>query len=151
MGKAELLELALRVEKLEGPDPETDRLIHFHMVHPWLAEKAVKWVHAAYEGPTDFLWWDQARLDAKGEGYPDNWEPYTASLDAALSLVPEGWRFILDKRPSAETRSDGYRAVVWLEPIAPYEKMGVWAATPALALTAASLRARATTLPGEEG
>jgi len=141
MGKAELLELAERVEKLDGPDPETDRLIHFHMVHPWLAEKAVKWVHAAYEGPTDFLWWDQARLDAKGEGYPDNWEPYTASIDAAVSLVPNQAWWWVEAQPLVHGQ---FLAGCADERVATGK-------TPALALTAAALRARATTLPGEEG
>ncbi len=62
---------------------------------------------------------------------------YTASLDAAASLVPEGWNW--------EVYSDG-TALLWMPPA------GEWsirrtavadAATPALALTAAALRAMA--------
>lgn len=65
---------------------------------------------------------------------------FTESVDAALTLVPEHFRFIIDKRPFADCRQDGYRASVWCEPAIPYAE-GSWAATPALALCAASLKA----------
>lgn len=130
MGKAELLELAERVEKLEGQDDEVDLAIAV-----WCYENGG--IAGVNYDPK--LWIER------------NGGEFTASMDAALSLVPEAFRFILDKRPAAAVRSDGYRAVVWHAPIVLYEKMGVWARTPALALTAAALRARATTLPGEEG
>lgn len=61
-------------------------------------------------------------------------EPYTASLDAAMTLVLEGHAFTI--------YSDGCAGVAPVEaddtPVA-----DVWAATPALALCAAALRARA--------
>lgn len=62
--------------------------------------------------------------------------------DDAMRLVPKGWRFILDKRPYAEGRADGYRAIVWSEPVAPYgDGSGIWLSAPALALSCAALLA----------
>lgn len=75
-----------------------------------------------------------------------NVKPYTASLDAALSLVPAECRFNLNKRPFADGRADGYHAQVWYSRYyATADDMpNAWAATPALALCAAALRARIT-------
>ena len=88
-------DLSERLGKLAGPDREVDRLIHFHYVHPWLAEKAVKWAPAAFEPEGEFIWWTAERLAETGkEGYPDAWEPVTASLDASVALVEKmlpGW------------------------------------------------------------
>lgn len=73
--------------------------------------------------------------------------PYTTSLYAALSLVPDRHRWLLDKRPGAYFRSDGYRAEVYRE-AHPYnsDRSDVpmhWVPTPALALCIAALKARA--------
>ena len=60
---------------------------------------------------------------------------YSDSLDAALSLVPEGWPWQLASNNSAIVfKIDGDKTVAHWEGRA---------ATPALALTAAALRARA--------
>ncbi len=85
----DLTSLIERLEKAEGPDRELDRLIHFHVESPWLAEKCVKWVPAAFEGPNDFLWWSAERQAEGKEGYHDSWESYTASVDALMSLIHE--------------------------------------------------------------
>lgn len=64
---------------------------------------------------------------------------YTASLDAAMSLVPEGWRWCVDVSARGDhTAFVENRAGNWATPYC-------LAATPALALTAASLRAIAST------
>jgi len=62
---------------------------------------------------------------------------YTQSVDDALMLVGNN-RFILDKRPYAKTRQDGYRAEVYPQgdPVTPTQH---WGPTPALALTIAAL------------
>ena len=80
-------------------------------------------------------------------------KPYTRSLDAALTLVPEGWwltldRYIISDDPKPNTRT--WR--IWLKrmvgdiegdgPVGS-QKLFATGATPALALTAAALRARA--------
>lgn len=72
----------------------------------------------------------------------DVYPPYTASLDAAMSLVPEG----ADYRISRVQVREGVRAIVWGERNAGYDAD---AATPALALTAACLRARAIASSGD--
>lgn len=77
-------------------------------------------------GPTGFA-------QAKGKHWV-TWPAYTSSLDAALELVPEGLGWTL--------YSDGYAGV---GPITDDEipQPEIIAATPALALCAAALRARA--------
>lgn len=87
-------------------------------------------------------------LEGSGYDYPaDNWVKdaarYTASLDAAMSLVPSGWRPTISQHlaplPHWAVRLDCWN-----------EQVRVKAATPALALTAAALRAIAAALPEDE-
>ncbi len=128
-----LLALAARCEAAEGPSREMDELI----------------VQASYP-----------ELDIRRDGPDGTWRAhgstigpdcilrvldYTASLDAALTLVPEGAGIKLDRHWT--TRHDG---PVWMAAI--YTGLGdVHASedrpTPALALCCAALRARA----GEAG
>jgi hypothetical protein len=61
---------------------------------------------------------------------------FTASLDAAVTLVPEGWDFCISKGWAEE-------AIVSLAPAGMATEVIASAATPALALCAAALRARA--------
>lgn len=138
-----LLALADRVEKLTGPDREVDLLVHntLGVEYRW------SWVHGAFDGPKDLAVevepeWVTFAI-AEGAGAMDAlWQPdviavprYTASLDAAMTLVPEGlWA-------EGSLSSPGQ-----LEVHGPctYDPLGKgWAATPALALCTAALRARA--------
>lgn len=108
-----LLDLAARVEAASVPDRELDRAI----------ELAV---------------------------FPDRLSPpvelellaYTSSLDAAMTLVPEGWVW------SINTFAGGKASACLMnerdEIVRPAEQ---YIASPALALTAACLRARAPVLP----
>lgn len=118
---ASLIELAERVEAATGRDRELDALIH---IEAGLAEGntvAFKtgWCAGSETNPR-----------------PVEAPAYTASIDAAMSLVPEGWMWVGGSSPThnagmAVTRDgtqDGFDAR---------------AATPALALCAAALRARA--------
>lgn len=76
---------------------------------------------------------------AAGVGWPDSpnlhqhARRYTESLDAAVTLVPEGWRWFVDSVGFAHVYKD---SIVGASDI----KAG---AKPALALCAAALRARA--------
>lgn len=70
-----LLELAERVEKASGPDRELDRLID-----PIARSDVVEW-------PGGGL----ARKLHDGRHVVHSAAHYTASLDAAMTLVPEGW------------------------------------------------------------
>jgi hypothetical protein len=109
-----LLELAERCEKATGPDRELDMRIA--------------------------LAFGLLHHEQGGSPYADE---YTASVDLAIPLVGTA-RFILDKRAFAGTRSGGYRADVWQAPLTVYgETTRAWAVTPALALCAAALRAKA--------
>jgi hypothetical protein len=64
---------------------------------------------------------------------------FTASLDAAASLVPEGWGYWID---GSAPELGITVSVMPIDPADRRDKRGD-AATPALALTAAALRARA--------
>ena len=81
-----------------------------------------------------------ARARSKWEGrlvWSGLSRPYTASLDAAMTLVPEGWERI---ETTSLNYTDGsvrhYAAVNFMQPSK--------AAAPSLALCAAALKARAT-------
>lgn len=109
-----LLDLAARCEAAEGPDRELDAEIAF----------ATGWAtHALHKQ-------EWLRPDGVVCGLPE----YTASLDAATSLVPEGWCWQLrhDDRPCAQFWQDGDEYC-----------LTALAATPALAQCAAALKARA--------
>jgi hypothetical protein len=68
---------------------------------------------------------------------------YTASLDAAITLVPEGWHWALRKMPLGTYLSSQFIIAPngSDRPYVPDTLVQCEAATPALALTAAALRA----------
>lgn len=106
----ELLALAARVEAATGPDREIDYAIFCATA---IKERANYW-------------------------HPTEENHFTASIDAAMSLVPEGCLWNLSYL-GGRCRSDVYPpGFDWNQPPA-------WASavTPALALTAAALRALA--------
>lgn len=115
-----LLELAKRCEQATGPDRELDEAIQ-----------------AALAG-AEIEWQEYAQKNAYHCG--TRWinigeiKPYTASLDAAMELVPEGMhgQVQFGNRPGAWVGHEGTDA--------PDFNVAV---TPALALCAAALRARA--------
>lgn len=113
--REELMALAARVEALSGPDREVEIAI-WRLCDP-----------IGQKNPT---------------AYPLPWGGlYCSSLDAALSLVPEGWEFTVGL-----DAGEGWACVMPAGGIYPaeLEKDG-YATTPALALTAAALRALAET------
>lgn len=120
MKAEELLALAERVEEAEGPDRELDREIK--------AAVGDAWDYAADWGPRD------------------NCHPvanaYTASLDAVMTLVPEGWRLrqMNFSGPCADDRKWHLNLHGGREGGDTFVGRG---RTPALALCAAALRARA--------
>lgn len=126
MDKAELLRLADRVEALSGPDRVVDCLI-------WCATAES---HFEYHGGECVLAVQggfSARLDWKDIKHP------TASLDAAMTLAirPD------HNEPDFDLSRDqgGWTASVSLKELWVSDGRAI-AATPALALTAAALRAR---------
>jgi hypothetical protein len=113
--RATLLALAERCEQAAGPDRELDKDIS-RVLLPAAAEGITRsrygWSYRVF-GPSG---WDDEWLETL---------PYTASLDAAVTLVPEWCGWMVMKNVA---------------------KVGRWpkrGATPALALCAAALQARA--------
>lgn len=129
MTRTDLLNLADRIERAEGPDRVFEAAI-YATIHPEEFENAAEAKHYASHPPVN-------RADLiyfKSVGVPH----YTSSLDAAMQLVPEGasWNLV------SVGRSEPPVASVYL----PDDTFHVFrgnAATPALALTAAALRALA--------
>jgi hypothetical protein len=85
----------------------------------------------------------------------------TQSIDAAMTLVPEGWRWVMRQANADESKgkffarleTGDFKSITWgkgcdyITDVVSGQDVFVWAATPALALTAAALRARASTPP----
>lgn len=127
---ATLLALAERVEALTGPDREVDAEIACALrIGPNLPDWALRW-----DGDWTPTIAGHAVLrhldDSPGPSFKSR--EYTTSLDAAMTLVPENFDWVI-------ARTNGGLTV--------YAQCGdgeQWfAATPALALTAAALRAHA--------
>jgi hypothetical protein len=115
-----LTELADRVERAEGPDRELD----------WDIAEAVHLTTRNEWGDSVFI--------TRNSGYRPPF--FTASLDAAMTLVPEGWA-ATTVRFSIGTG----KAILWRDSWEETHRAidGISADTPALALTAAALRALA--------
>lgn len=118
-----LVDLIARLERAEGADRGLDSAIHAEMLLTgWTPE-----------------FWDESLADPEliNPSIPEA-RPYTSSLDAALTLVPEGWDWIVFGAGGAD---------VWK--VGPGNELHrideTYAATPALALCIASLRARSAT------
>lgn len=134
--KEDLLKMADRVEALSGPDREVDERISLAIGLPAT-------VTIGHE------------VLGNLRQVPHTIKRYTASLDAAMTLVPAGWWVAGLYFCHPDFRSAGDRdwhselggPVSWVQfdvvPEPEYECEGGNAATPALALTAAALRALA--------
>jgi len=112
----ELLKLVDRVEALEAPDRGIDWEIH-------------------------------CRDGLDGVGMYGDHPTYTASIDAAMTLVPEGMRVNLSEWDDEEhlRRAGPWQCILSVAGTChanPFDARCDHAATPALALTAAALRAR---------
>ncbi|OHC90861.1 MAG: hypothetical protein A2095_02805 [Sphingomonadales bacterium GWF1_63_6] len=138
-----LNDLAARVEAGEGvngADRELHCLIFQAIGAPVPFQFANKFIALT------FVEKEQAYFVELGDGMRIRYEPpsYTSSIDAAMTLVPEGLRF--------EVTTTGYRpgATVCGNILTGVHE-GSYAATPALALTAAALRAHAAIAKENEG
>ena len=135
--KDELLTLAERVEALTGPDRLTDANIHWRIVpDDFEADEDCTDQTYCYARPG----WTLNRADH----YFLDTIPvprYTASLDAALSLVPEGWHYTARQGPSGQPHQ--WQLLNIGETDQRYTEVSAKAKKPALALVAAALRARA--------
>lgn len=127
---AKLRELADKVEKLSGPDRETDCLIH------------------------NALWGTRMWADTHGfechdtNGHGGMWRAnpprYTASLDAAMTLVPEGW-WLEALSDQISAGPDSMTILGCMAELGCYGRLGKQrvAETRPLAVASAALRARA--------
>lgn len=152
---SDLLELATRVEAATGPDRELDGIID-RLLHDrpkdgdyCPKEKAIWRVDDGWSG-----------LLVRSDGFArDSFcaDDYTASIDAAMKLVPEGWLWAVDQQSTDEKlRHTGAKPISnWMASLIrdedasygregrlPHHYLHGDAATPALALVAAALRAR---------
>lgn len=133
----DLLALADRVERATEPDGELEAEI-------WLAvtdgATRNKWSYV-HKATGRECWMDETRDKF---GHLVLVPRYMESLDAAITLVPECRLWDVAMTPN------GAAATVWDEGwTCPPERHQLTAATPALAITAACLRARASTDKGE--
>jgi len=125
--EAELLALASRVEAASRPDRELDALVNAACCIGTIPCEQYPTIEAWASSALRHNW---------------NFPRYTASLDAAMTLVPEGdWA-------EGSLSSPGQLEIHGPCTFDPIGKG--WAATPALALTAACLRARAATMGGRD-
>ena len=126
--KDELIALAERVEALTGPDRMVAKLIFAAVYSDGVPSPVVESGYGWRED--DAGWWLATGEDARTPPKtvcPPNW---LGSLDAAMSLVPEGAQWGCDSMGGA---------AVFLKDCKLFLSRN--AATPALALTAAALRA----------
>jgi hypothetical protein len=138
-------ELIERLEKLEGPDRELDAEIAVAVQRPragWLytATRLSEFGTRDDGFPFPDNWFVLIeRTDCPGVGHQYFRPPaYTASLDAAMTLLPAGWYGCLDGIGSHCTSAR-------FGPPTDGEECGADHASPAIALCIASLRARSTT------
>ena len=120
MSRADLIALIERVEAAPGPDRSLDWAVHSFVkpgVTPITPRQAVK-------------------LARRCGGYPPALPFYTSSLDAAASLVPKRFGYLVG------VNDDTPVACVFLGHLFDDDRHWVAASNPALALTAAALRAR---------
>jgi len=112
-----LLELAARCEAATGADRELDAAVRLLLQHN--IKVVIDWM-PGYTPPSTLA--------------------YTGSLDAAMTLRPDGWTVGHLAGPFDRSMG-GIGSICILERIEPYVRAEGTAATPALALCAASLRA----------
>ena len=134
-------ELIAALEKADGPDRELDALIWLLVNYPdWRKHKDWRKTNgwAEESRPSSMV----SYYTADGLGGSGSANHYTASIDAALTLVPEGWSWSVDhllgQKPGAVLNNK------------PFSKTAIATegATPALAICIAALRA---TERGEAG
>lgn len=121
---ATLPSLIERLEKAEGPDRELDEDI----------AKATGW------------WWDHVEalwIDETGNEIQDECPEFTASLDVAVGLVPEGWNWQLYGRDVlAQTNHPlGVGRPYCILSLPGTREAGGRGVTPAIAVCIASLKA----------
>lgn len=145
----ELEKLVERIEALTGPSREVDALIWCALFAP--PEAYVK------ESPFNSEWLTyhlnfrgkEALVEPRGLGAPRQGQPFTASLDCAMTLVPEGLGWGLTNIEGGDYEAMDFSRCTAVLHGGSVELCRSDAATPALALCAAALRARAADAPND--
>jgi hypothetical protein len=143
-----LMGLAERCEQATGPDRELDCRVAA-AVHPSMAGEFRVVGPPTFDEPRYFS--GQEGMDWIGYDLLNNAPAYTASLDAAMALIPDGegeWPFVTYKSMNPDNPKQTHQWSIWLSGT---RMVKAKAATPALALTAASLRAIASKGTDHEG
>lgn len=154
MTKATLLELADRVEKASGPDRDVDLAIHLALFPKGEIADLMRYPRG-FDGREGYAWdiqgacvlFEKRTADGRcphNGGIP--LPPFTASLDAAMTLVPEGYAADTQQHYRTKDYPSEYLDRAWarLESFdGQFSSGGVIAVTLPLALAAAALRARA--------
>jgi hypothetical protein len=163
MDKNNLVKLAERCEAAVGPDRELDADICIAALG-WSEIPSEEGDWRSLKGPSGRI--NVTRNGSNGGFAGDKLPKFTASLDAAMTLVPEGWRWIMRQaRPDkanpneygyfARLETEDFESVTWgkgsdwLTDTVAGQDVFVWAGTPALALCAAALRSHARAQPLE--
>ncbi|WP_155262913.1 hypothetical protein [Sphingomonas segetis] len=128
---ARLIELAERCEAATGPDRELDIAI---LTHPAFGYRDVFEDGRLFDRGNDGYW--SLEGDEKNGPLPSP----TASLDAAMTLVPEGWEPFLETDICRDTPGLFWK---WGLGHPTYDAVHGESSHAALALCAAALRARA--------
>jgi len=141
-------DLIPRLERATGPDRELDGAIAL----------ATGWQHKETEdgrgisgepiikhtwtSPGGEEFWEKTTIFNRANKYPEELPHYTASLDAALTLVPEGYRWNVESSENGLLSHIKPVAGVAVDEAAAPSSDQFFAATPALALCIAALKAR---------
>lgn len=144
-----LLDLAARVEGLDGPSREVDAAIKQALFAPsgFVRQSSINGNWCIYETGYN----GKERLVERPRAMRhEDWQndKYTASLDAAMQLVPAGWcKTVADYWCYGKETPPYFADCGDLEALKAEKKDAIiveaFANTPATALTAAALRARA--------
>lgn len=127
----DLPSLLERLGQLEEPSREVDCMI-YHTINP------------AY-GPIGDVPGQVCYMPEIRGGHPFQCARYTASVDAALTLVPEGWHWSAGNRTHDSTGETIGEPYGHISPNGLHDSTKVFterAPTPAIALTIAALKAR---------
>lgn len=136
----DILELAAKVERLDGPCRVCDEL----------SLLAIGWKLERAQGLGERAIWIDANGVRTAHRQGDGWFRPTSSLDAAMKLIPgPDWEWSLEVEMGHLYFCEDERMVAIVKMGDPMRGWESTAATPALALCAASLRARATDMERE--
>ena len=148
-------DLIARLEKATGPDRELDAAINAAVLRGWPIEfrndRAWAFFHHADDDEARWHYMFEAESATCAVGYPR----CTASIDAALALLPDGMFWSIEQAgPYADGRPSNPRARLWALVQTDFGpgaglRQDVTGKTPAIAIAIAALKARKAGSEGE--